>query len=123
MSSETGISIYFRDNRIHIRQKTIHDLGKPEYIHLLINEEKKQMFIQSCERDRDAFRLYYSDEEDNRAQTCYINAKAFLIYLSGVIGVEPGSDSLWYSGKLLADGKTVYIDLREYRKIPYEGTR
>ena len=81
------------------------------------------MFIQSCERDRDAFRLYYSDEEDSRAETCYINAKAFLIYLSGVIGVEPDSDSLWYSGELLADGKTVYIDLREYRKIPYEGTR
>ena len=59
MVNECGISLYFRNNRIHIRKETIEVLNHPAYVHLFINEGKKQMFIQSCEKNKDAFRVYY----------------------------------------------------------------
>lgn len=121
MALETGITLYFRDNRIHIRRKTIWDLENPSYVHLYINEKEKQMFIQSCDRDKDAFRVYYSKKEQDDTESAvrfYINAKRLLEYLAKVIGVS-GRESLWYSGELLEDEKTVYINLVDYRVIPY----
>ena len=41
MMGESGISTYFRNDKIRMRHKTIEDLAYPEYIHLRINEEKK----------------------------------------------------------------------------------
>ena len=46
MKGESGISTYFKGDRIRIRYKTIEELDYPEYIHLRINEEKKHLFIE-----------------------------------------------------------------------------
>lgn len=59
MVNECGISLYFRDNRIHIWKKTIDALKSPGYVCLFINEARKQLFIQSCKKNKDAFRVYY----------------------------------------------------------------
>ena len=191
MVNECGISLYFRNNRIHIRKGTIEVLNHPAYVHLFINEGKKQMFIQSCEKNKDAFRVYYKagverteesfeentvlhadndepeiscekskkdslnngknsstidinpvmDKTENtnlssvsskkrsvgpkeiavRPERFYINAKSLLDYLSKIIGVDRQSESLRYYGKLLPDGKTLYVDLTQYEVIPYGG--
>ena len=63
---ESGISIYFRQDKIRIRFKTIEQLGNPEHIHLRLNEEKKHLFLEKCERDIDSFRIEYHRE--NRVQ-------------------------------------------------------
>ena len=55
MRGESGISAYFKGDGIRMRYKTIEDLKYPEYIHLRINEEKKHLFIEKCDRDMDAF--------------------------------------------------------------------
>lgn len=115
-----GISLYFAANRINIHKQTIYDLGKPEYIHLLINEKEKQMFIQSCERDLDAFRLYYAPESGDKAGRFYVNAKSLLTYLANVIGVDRNGPSLRFFGILLENGATVYINLKEYEVIENE---
>lgn len=41
MLNECGISLYFRNDRIHIRKRTIEVLNHPAYVQLFINEEKK----------------------------------------------------------------------------------
>jgi hypothetical protein len=114
---ETGVTLNFRDNRMHILRRTIYDLGKPRYIHLRIDEKNRRMFIQACEKDRDAFPVDYDDGD--RAERCYIYAKPLLRYLAGVVGVSRASDSLRFSGALLPEEHTVFIDLNRYRKIPY----
>lgn len=53
MAMETGVTMSFRSDRIHIRRKTIFDLGMPKYVHLLVNEKSKRMFIQSCGKEDD----------------------------------------------------------------------
>lgn len=119
MAMETGITIYFRRSTIHIRKKTLLDIGYPEYIHLLLNEKEKQMFIQRCERDRDAFKINYVMDRDGINKRFYISDKPFLKYLALLIGISKDSESLLYAGTLLEDGKTVFVDLMKYQVIPY----
>lgn len=114
MSAENGMSVYFRSNRIRFRNKAIDDLGKPEYIHLFIDSRDKIMYIQSCERDKDAFKLYY--RKDSNEENFYIAAKILMQYLARVIGVEEDSPSLRFDGILL-DENTVMIALDEYEEI------
>ena len=64
MMGESGISTYFRNDKIRMRHKTIEDLAYPEYIHLRINEEKKHLFIEKCDRDMDAFSIKYMQAHD-----------------------------------------------------------
>ncbi len=118
---ESGISLYFRQDKIRIRYITMRDLGYPEYIHLRLNEEKKHLFIEKCARDMDSFRIEYrsgKNEKTKRAKTtsCYINAKSFLEYLASVIGVPIDSPSLRFVGVPQGEG-TVFIDLNQYTVI------
>jgi len=119
MAMETCITMYFRRSTIHIRKKTLSDIGYPEYIHLLINEKEKQMFIQQCERDRDAFRINYVLNRDGINKRFYISDKPFLQYLALLIGIPKDSESLFFAGTLLEDGKTVFVDLTKHQIIPY----
>ena len=119
MRGESGISTYFKGDRIRMRYKTIEDLKYPEYIHLRINEEKKHLFIEKCDRDMDAFRIEYRQAHEGkkvRDPSCYINAKNFLEYMAEVIGVAKDSPSLRFKGKLMTDG-TVFVDLNQYEVI------
>lgn len=67
MVNECGISLYFRNDRINIRKRTIEVLNHPAYVHLFINEGKKQLFIQSSTKNKDAFRVYYKPESKKKA--------------------------------------------------------
>ena len=122
MLSDPGITMYFRDDRLRLRYKTVLDLQYPQYIHLRINEKKQQLFIQKCEKDRNAFRLKYSDSPEQgkygiEEHSCFINDRRFMRYLSHVIGVPEDSPSLRFRGALMEDGRTIFIDLTKYEEI------
>ena len=67
MVNECGITLYFRNDRIHIRKRTVEVLNHPAYVQLFINEGKKQLFIQSSTKNKDAFRVYYKPESKKKA--------------------------------------------------------
>ncbi|MBR3245353.1 MAG: hypothetical protein IKF90_22100 [Parasporobacterium sp.] len=97
-------------------------LQYPQYIHLRINAARKQMFIQRCEKDRNAFRIIYRKRTGNKdteidENSCYIYDRKLLLYLAGVIGVTEESPTLRYHGRLLPDEETVYIDLSQYEML------
>lgn len=73
MVDECGISLYFRNDRIHIRKRTIEVLNHPAYVQLFINEGKKQLFIQSSTKNKDAFRVYYKPEVKKKLSTKTVN--------------------------------------------------
>ena len=92
-------------------------LGNPSF--LAINEEKKHLFIEKCDRDMEAFSIKYTQAHDGKKvkeQACYIHARNFLEYMARVIGVPEDSPSLRFSGKLMPDG-TVFVDLNHYEVI------
>jgi len=114
-----GMAIYFHDERIRIFNKTIEDLGYPKYIHLFINETKKQLFIRRADsRDNDTFKVSYS--KTGGEWRYRISSKWFVRYLADVIGVPFPSESLWFEGTLLPDGITVAIDLNQYHVTEYK---
>ena len=83
-------------------------------------EKEKQLFIQRCEeRDNDTFQIDYRDEAGD-IDYYYINAKNLMRYLAMLIGVSFPSNSLRFGGRILEDGKTIFVDLKEYYEIPYE---
>lgn len=122
MISDPGLTLYFHSDRIRLRYQTILDLQYPQYIHLRINRPKKQMFIQRCEKDMNAFRVVYRKRNSRKdtgikEQSCLINDRKLLQYLAQVIGVPEDSPSLRFHGRLLPDGETIYIDLSHYEEL------
>ena len=114
--------MYFRDNRIHVRKGTIAALGNPHYVHLHVNEKKKRLFIEACEKDKDSFRIYYKKDDGTDEENpvrCYINAKRVLDYLSRLIGVDRYSESLRFNGELIDEENVLFIDLTKFEVIPY----
>ncbi len=118
--AKNGISIYFRCHRISIHRSAIYAIGKPKYIHLLINRREKKMFIQGCEQDKDAFKIYYTFSDTENVDKCYIHSKWFIEYFADMLGVAYDSESLCFSGILLEDGRTIQIDLNQYEVIAYQ---
>ena len=114
MSADIGISLYFRRDRIRFRNRTISELGNPKYVHLFIDSKEKLLYIQSCDRDKDAFKLFYRQEK--RDEEFYIYAKILMQYLASVVGVAPDSVSLRFGGVML-DEQTVMIALDEYEEV------
>ena len=114
MSADIGVSLYFRKDCIRFRNRTISELGNPKYVHLFIDSREKLLYIQSCDRDKDAFKLFYRQEK--RDEEFYIYAKILMQYLASVIGVARDSVSLRFGGVML-DEQTVMIALDEYEEV------
>ncbi|MCD7811224.1 MAG: hypothetical protein LUG91_05150 [Ruminococcus sp.] len=111
------ITFRFNTDRICIWKNTVRSLGNPQYIHLLINEKEKQMFIQVCDHDKDAFRLYYNKRSNGREAEFHVNAKRLMKYLAKVVSVDYNGPSIRFDGILMEDGITVFIDLRKYEVL------
>lgn len=113
-----GMAVYFYDERICLWKDTIEFLKNPKYIHLLIDEKNKHLFIRPAEkRDNDTFRIIYSQfDDDNRYR---ISSKRFVKYLAALIGVKFPSNSLWFEGYFLEGEDTVLINLNHYHITDY----
>ena len=80
-----------------------------------MDEKEKRLFIQSCEHDRDAFKVDWLRVYQCRKKIRYrIFAKPLLRYLAKVVGVTFDSDSLWFAGEIMNDSKTIYVNLKEW---------
>ena len=113
-----GLGIYFFDDRIRFSDRTMEELKKPKFIHLLLDREQKRLYIRSSEkRDNDTFKVVQHKE---RGGVCYrIYSKGFVKYLAYLIGVPYPSNSVWYDVIMQEDGQTAFVDLSDYHIIPY----
>lgn len=48
--SNTFISFYLSDGRIHIPLEALRGLGNPKYVHFLLSEDGNSMIMKPCER-------------------------------------------------------------------------
>lgn len=116
MSAEIGLSISFRWSRIRFRTQLIECIGNPEYIHLLIDRENKLLYVQACERDKDAFKVNFQNDPSDAA--FYIRGKRLMEYLARVIGLR-SEEAVRYVGAPF-DSDTVLIHLKNYEVIARE---
>ena len=116
MNEEIGLSISFRWNRIRFRNALIESIGNPEYIHLLINSTDRMLYIQACQRDKDAFKVYFQNDPSDAA--FYLRGKRLMQYIARLIGVDEDA-SVRYLGTQV-DERTVVIALKEFEEIARE---
>ena len=117
MAAEVGVSIYFRDDAINVKRLSLMDIGTPKYIHLLLDKNKKLLYIQACEKDKNAFLIQKSDMDKRFMIIC----KRFVRYLASVIGVKyDTSNSLKFQDCVQIDAFTLRIDLRHYEEVQYD---
>lgn len=114
MDNTHGMSFYFKAGRIRFRNQLIYDLGRPEYVHLFVDVKKKCVYVKACEKDYDAFKLYYLEEAGD--QNFYIRAKLLLEFFVKLLGIEYGNTSLRFKGEIIDEG-TAVISLTEYEEI------
>ena len=114
------LAFYFRDKRINIGKKTMEAIGMPDYVHLLLDRREKWLFVKGCEKDNDAFNVYYTTGENSDILRYYINGKALLEKLAVMIGAEKESESIRFNGRYIEEDDAVFFNLNEYTVIPYE---
>ena len=113
------MSFYFRADRINIGKATMEALGMPGFVHLLVDRKEKWFFIKGCEKDRDAFDVYFKAGEGKDSVHYYINEKPLLKWLANEMGIDGSSQSVRFSGKYLEEEEAAYFDLKDYTVIPY----
>jgi len=113
MASECGFSIYFKSNRIRFRNSFIHAIGDPEFIHLFIDSKDHIMYIQACEKDKDAFEVYFREEWSDSA--FYLRGKILIEFIAKLIGA-PDVASYRYDA-VQVNEKTMMVALDEYEVI------
>ena len=114
------LAFYFRYNRIYIGKKTMQVLGMPDYVHLLINEKEKWLFIKSCEKDKNAFNVYFTCGEDSDNMQYLINEKPLLKWLARIMGVEGMADTVQFSGLYIPDDEAVFFNMKRYSVMSHD---
>ena len=113
-----AMAIYFYDERIRLCNEMMACLDYPKYIHILIDENNKHLFIKLAEtRDNDTFRIVYSQFGTERRYR--ISSKWFVKRLAALIGVKFPSNSIWFEGYYLEKNKSVFIDLKNFHITEY----
>lgn len=74
------LSIDFKRNRIRIHQVTLHLLGDPEYVQLLINPDEKTIALR-CSNADDHLAHNTAPKGRNRKQCCELTSKGLLTSL------------------------------------------
>lgn len=115
MAETTYISFYLRYNRIHIFCKALRDVGKPEYVRLLINADHMRLVMQSYhKKDFRSFRvpkaIYNHQQGENESME--LHSRAFCLLLAGKLGWDTAR-SYRVPGIIYGSQKLVCFDLNQ----------
>lgn len=115
------ISIDLRKTRIRIHKSTLHILGDPQYIQLLVNPEKMTVAIKSVDTylPGDNIHTVYKDvlHSDNSYE---IYSKVFVKKLCAVIGDLDPRYSYRMSGQILQIHQAAVFSMKTLQKISSE---
>lgn len=115
MNDTTYISFYLRYNRIHVFCKALRDVGKPEYIRLLINADQMRLVMQPYhKKDFRSFRvpkaIYSRQHGGNNSMELY--SQAFCLLLANRLGWDT-TRSYRVPGIIYGGQALVYFDLNK----------
>ena len=115
MADTTYISFYLRYNRIHIFCKALRDVGKPEYIRLLINADQMRLVMQSYhKKDFRSFRVpkVVYNRRPGGNEGMEIHSQAFCLLLADRLGWDTAR-SYRVPGVIYGSQKLVCFDLNQ----------
>lgn len=112
--SETSVIMAFdpKKSRIRIHKTTIHMMGDPKYIHLLVHPEKKSVAIVAVKSNspgKDAHRIKPQIMESDNSYEIY--SSLFLKKLFEIVGGLSTECSYRISGKMIPSQKMAVYSL------------
>lgn len=113
MVDTTYISFYLRYNRIHIFCKALRDVGKPEYIRLLINADHMRLIMQPYhKKDFRSFRVPKAiyDHQHGGNESMELHSQTFCLLLANRLGWDT-TKSYRVPGIIYYDQNLVCFDL------------
>ena len=113
MVDTTYISFYLRYNRIHIFCKALRDVGKPEFIRLLINADHMRLIMQPYhKKDFRSFRVPKAiyDHQHGGNESMELHSQAFCLLLANRLGWDT-TRSYRVPGIIYCDQNLVCFDL------------
>jgi len=122
-NNENGaiICIDLRKSRIRIHKSTLHILGEPKYIQLLVNPEKMNVAIKSVETCLPGDNTHTVYKRILHSDNSYeIYSKTFVKKLCAVIGDLDPRYSYRMSGKIMQAHQAAVFSMKTLQKISNE---
>lgn len=107
-----------KKNRIRIHKSTIHMMGDPKYIDLLVNPEKMAVALKASEHDRpgkDAHHIW--PQIMDSGNSCEIYSRAFLSKLFEIVGGLSTKCSYRLTGTLIPSQRMAVYSLKTIARI------
>ena len=107
-----AITIDFKKDRIRIYKRTLHSIGNPEFIHLLVNPEERTLAILRSDRsDLRSYRLPKARFEDK--QSFEITSKSLMRGLLGMCDDWQDNHSYRIYGDIVANEEVVQFNFAD----------
>lgn len=121
--SDVGILVDLKKQRIRIRRTTVHQLGDPEYIQLLVNPEDRIVAIRAVDHEtsRDQTHWIGGKLRSRSGNSIDIHSLSFMEALASLVNGLDFGNSYSLSGTILSGARMAVFPLKTIRKMSGEG--
>lgn len=118
------MAVDLKKYRIRIHKATIHKLGDPKYIQLLVNPQKMIVAIRSVEQELLGDQSHKINVRRMKSDNSYeIYSRTFTLKLCEIIGDLETNYSYKFIGEILTEQKAAVFSLKTVQRIdPSENT-
>lgn len=123
-STSTVILVDMKKRRIRIRKSTLHQLGDPEYIQLLVNPTDRMVAIRAVDRETSKDQTHWIGKKlrNSGSRNCIeIHSLQFMDRLRSIVEGLDFGHSYHISGVVLKKGRMAVYRLDTIRETTDEG--
>lgn len=114
----TTITVDFKKNRIRIFKSTIHRLGDPKYIQLLVNPTHQEFGIRFLEQDFKDAQTHKVNLKSLHGEGSYeLYSRSFVLKLHELLGDVDTSFSYRLTGKVIVSKQTALFHISTLTRI------
>ena len=116
--SPTSISVDLKKYRIRIFKNTIHLLGDPKHIQLLVSPSKMEVAIRAVESELPAAQTHKVNQHQMNSDNSFeIYSRTFVLKLCEVVGQLETTGTYRISGEVLPKQKVAVYSLKTIKKV------
>lgn len=114
----TNISIDLKKMRIRIYKSTLHYLGDPRFIQILVNPKTQMLALRSVEKDNPLLQAHRVDIENISPDDSYeIYSGSFLTKLCDIANITDQNCTYKLTGKVIPSEKVAVFPLKTIKEI------
>ena len=120
--ADVGLVVDLKKQRIRIRRTTIHQLGDPEYIQLLVSPEDRIVAIRAVDQETSGDQTHWIGGKlrSHSGRSIDIHSRSFMEALASHVDGLGFGNSYALSGAILASNRMAVFQLKTIRKMSGE---